>query len=338
MVDDWRATAAGFAGAAVVLGALLWFVGIGDVLDALSRANPVVVGLIAGTALAWLLAWGLALRTVLGGLGIELSVRQSFMVFSAATFANNVTPFGQAGGEPFSALLVSKVADSEYETGLAAIASVDALNFVPSIGLAAVGLGYYATTATLGDRLTVAAASIGGLAVAVAVGAGLGWRYRYHLEAAVVRAFTPLVQWVGRAVPNRDAPAGDAVEKRVEGFFHTIERIGGDRRRLLVALGLSTAGWVALAACLWLALLAVGVQVPLAAPMIAIPAAAVMSVTPLPGALGAIEAVQIGLLLPMTGISKGTIAAAVFVHRGATYWLPVLIGGGAASALGVSRR
>jgi uncharacterized protein (TIRG00374 family) len=338
MVEDWRATAAGFAGAAVVLGVLLWFVGVGEILTALEAANPPLLALVAGMALAWLLAWGLALRTVLAVLGIELSVRESFMVFSAATFANNVTPFGQAGGEPFSALLISRVADSEYETGLAAIASVDALNFVPSIGLAAVGLGYYATTATLGDRLTVAAASIGGLAVAVAVGAGLGWRYRYRLEAGVVRVFTPFVEWVGRAIPGRDAPDGEDVAGRIEGFFSTIERIGGDRRSLVLALGLSTAGWVALAACLWLALFAIGVQVPVAAPMIAIPAAAVMSVTPLPGALGAIEAVQVGLLLPMTGLSKGTIGAAVLIHRGATYWLPVLIGGGSASALGVSRR
>jgi uncharacterized protein (TIRG00374 family) len=338
MVEDWRATAAGFAGAAVVLGALLWFVGIGEVLDALGKANAALLVVVAATALVWLLSWGLALRTVLGTLGIELSVRESFLVFSAATFANNVTPFGQAGGEPFSALLISKVSDSEYETGLAAIASVDALNFVPSIGLATVGLGYYATTATLGEELTVAAASIGGVATAVAVGAGLGWRYRYRLEAVVVRVFTPLVQWVGRAVPGRSPPSPDGIERRIEGFFETIERIGGDRRNLLLALGLSTAGWVALAGCLWLSLFAVGVQVSPAAPMIAIPAAAVTSVTPLPGALGAIEAVQIGLLVSMTGVSKGAIGAAVLVHRGATYWLPVLVGGGATSALGVSLR
>ena len=144
---DLRTTLVGFAGALCVLAVLLWFVGVGDVVSALSMASPPVLVVIVVVATCWLTAWGLSLRTVLGVLGAPITIPSAVLVFAGATFANNVTPFGQAGGEPVSALLVSRASDSEYETGLAAIASVDALNFVPSIALALVGWVGYARLA-----------------------------------------------------------------------------------------------------------------------------------------------------------------------------------------------
>jgi len=335
---NWRATLAGFLGGAVVLGVLLWVIGIDRVLEAMVRANLVVVAFVGLVALVWLSLWGLALRTVLAVSDVRLSLLGSFLVYTAATFANNVTPFGQAGGEPFSALLIARVTDTEYETGLAAIASVDALNFLPSIGLAILGLGYFATTATLGDQLVLATASVATLTVVLIVGTVLGWQYRYRLEGAVVRVVMPVVVAVGAAIPKRKPPSTASVERRIEGFFHTIERIASDRRQLLVALGLSTAGWVALSSCLWLSLWSLGHPVPIAAPLVAIPLGAITSVTPLPGALGALETVQIALLVPITGLAPTTVGAAVLIHRGATYWLPVLIGGSSVIALGARRR
>jgi hypothetical protein len=52
--DRW-ATAAGFAGALVVLGALVWLVGLDDVLSSLGSARPAVlaVGLPLAASLSW---------------------------------------------------------------------------------------------------------------------------------------------------------------------------------------------------------------------------------------------------------------------------------------------
>ncbi len=331
------ATIAGFLGAAVVLGALLFVVGVDEVIAALQRARPAVVVWLPLLAMVWLLFWGLALRAVLSILGIEMSVRNAFLVFVAATFANNVTPFGQAGGEPFSALLISEVADTEYETSLAAIASVDTLNFVPSMGLATLGLWYFATTVTLGDRLEVAAVSIAALAVVFVAGLYLGWQNRYRLENAASRVVTPVVRAVARVL-RRSPPTRESIEGRIEGFFYTIERIAGDPRGLLAALVLSTLGWVTLTTCLWLALYSLDTSVVFAAAMIAVPVGALASVTPLPGGLGGVEAALVAILAPTAGLSLQTIGAAVVIHRAATYWWPMLVGAGAASALGVSAR
>lgn len=332
---DLRATLAGFAGALVVLAALVYFVGIGKIVAALGQADLWIVALIVPVALIWLLSWGLALRRVLSILGIEIDVREGFLLFTAAIFANNVTPFGQAGGEPITALMISSRARTEYETGLAAIASVDALNFVPSIIFASLGLGYYAATITLGRRLEIAAIAVATLAVAVPVLAYLGWQNRYAVERLAVRVVTPVIRLVWGLFPRRSPPSKSVLRSRVESFFHAIERIATDRRQVAIALSFSAVGWLGIMACLWLSLFALGHAVSLAAIFIVVPVGMIAGVTPLPGGLGGIDLILIAMLFPTTGVSLSTATAAVFIHRTFTYWFPLLIGGGSASAIGV---
>ncbi len=338
MESDRLPTLVGFAGALVVLAALVWVVGVDDIVSALTQASVPVVALVLVVAALWLTSWGLALKTVLGALGSPVSVRTAVLVYSAAVFSNNVTPFGQAGGEPLSALLISEAADSEYETGLAAIASVDTLHFVPSVGFALAGFTFVIAGAVrLGRNLLFAAGAVATLAVAIPVGSYLGWRYRYELEATVVRLVTPIVRTVWRVVPGRSAPTPAAIEGRIERFFVAIDRVAGDRSTLLEALGFSALGWLALSTSLWLSLYSLGHAVPFAAVILVVPVGSIASATPLPGGSGAIEAVIATLLVPLTPVSPAIATSAVLIHRGATYWLPTLVGGGVASAIGADR-
>ena len=56
MNGDLRATIVGFLGALVVLGALFWFAGIGDILTILAGARTSVLAGIGLVAIAWLSA------------------------------------------------------------------------------------------------------------------------------------------------------------------------------------------------------------------------------------------------------------------------------------------
>jgi uncharacterized protein (TIRG00374 family) len=337
---DLRAVAAGFVGALAVLAVVLWVVGIGEILDQLARVDLRFAAVLPLFALGWLFCWGLALRSVLGTLGISLSVTKAFLVFLSATFVNNVTPFGQAGGEPFTALLIARVSESEYETGLAAIASVDAVNFVPSIGLAFVAVTYYAVTVAVTDRLLDVAAVMLTLTVVVAGTAALAWRYRYGLEDRVVRVASPIVRRAGQLAPRVSPPKPKTIRRRIENFFATIERVAADRRSMAITLGFSTAGWLMLVTCLWLSFFALGLRDPnlLAAAMLGVPLGALASVTPLPGGLGGIEAVLVMVLPTITGVGVATVGAVVLVHRVASYWIPMLVGGGATAALSTAQR
>lgn len=330
---DLRASLAGFAGALVVLVLLFWLVGIQRILDALSQADPALTGVVLAVAAGWLTAWGLSLWTVLGVLGSPVSPVRSVAVFAASMFANNVTPFGQAGGEPVSALFISRATDSEYESGLAAIASVDSLNFIPSIGLAALGIAYFSTQIAFGRRLRVATFAVGTLAVGVPVLAYVAWRYRERVEKTAVRALMPVFRGFGRVLPRRTPPTSEAVHVRVRGFTRAVGRVATDRRSLAMALGFSFAGWFCLATSLWVSLSAVGVTVPFAVTLVAVPVGAIAGVTPLPGGLGGVEAVLVGLLVAL-GVGPTVATAAVMLHRAATYWLPMLVGGVVAGTLG----
>jgi uncharacterized protein (TIRG00374 family) len=334
-----RATVLAFAAALVVFALLAYLVGVGEFLAVLRRTDGRIVGLVVAVTVLWLVAWGGALRVVLDVLGVRVSPVASFLVFAAAMFANNVTPFGQAGGEPVTALLISRVADTEYETGLAAIASVDTLNFVPSITLALIGVGYFTTEVTLGTNRNVALAAVAVVVLAVGV-PGLmyaGWTRRYALEERVVGLLAPVVRRVARRLPRVPVPTVEGVERRVDGFFRAIERIADSPRALAAAVALSTAGWGFQMVGLWLAFHAVGVPIPLSIALFVVPVGAMAGVTPLPGGAGGVESVLVVLLaaIPIPGVTTSVALAAVVVFRGAVYWVPVVLGGVVTAVVGV---
>lgn len=338
--DRLKTTLVGFAGAIAVLALLLYLVGVGDLLQYLGQADTTTVGLVIVVTVGWLFAWGLALRTVLGVLGESVSPFQTFLVFAGATFNNNVTPFGQAGGEPVTALLISEVTDTEYGTGLAAIASVDTLNFVPSISLALVGVAYFAGTTTLGDRLETAAAVVVVLAVVVAGGLVLAWRNHERLESGVVSLFARVAAWAGGRIPRVSDPGREAIKRRVGHFFEAIERVATNPRGLALALGFSGLGWFLQMIGLWLAFQAIGVPVSLPVVMFVVPIGAIAGMTPLPGGAGGIEAVLVFLLVaaPLPAVTQSVALAAVVIFRGAVFWVPIAIGGVVMGTVGAGAR
>ncbi|MFC7153891.1 YbhN family protein [Halomarina halobia] len=323
-----RATILGFLAALAVLFLTFGFVGLGPIVDAVAMADPLVLAALPVVAAAWLVAWGLSLRVVLTVIGTPVRATTAVLVYLAATFANNVTPFGQAGGEPITAYLIADVTRNEYETGLAAIASVDALNFVPSLSFAAIGIAYFAATAALGRHLRAAAVSLVVIAAALSAGLVLGWRYRSEVKDGLTDVLTPASRAFARLIPGRVPPSRFSVYARVDGFFAAVERIAADRESLLLALSLATLGWLALSTSLWLSIYALSPVDPVAfaATLIVIPIGSIASITPLPGGLGGVETVLITLLVAL-GVNPVTAGAAVLLHRTTTYWLPTLLGG-----------
>ncbi|WP_128476944.1 lysylphosphatidylglycerol synthase transmembrane domain-containing protein [Halorussus pelagicus] len=332
-----RTTVLGFLGTFAILGLLLYFVGVEGFVQELRNADTEMVVLIVVMALGWLAAWGFGLRTVLDVLGVNVSFVKSFFILNGAMFSNNITPFGQAGGEPVTALLISKVADTEYERGLAAIASVDSLNFVPSIVLALGGAGFYATQTSFGRQLQLATAAIVVLSLAVPIVGFVGWRNRKRLRRAIARVLAPVLRFVTRVAPIDVALSRETLETRISEFFDSIERVATNRRGLALALGASTAGWMFQMVALWLAFAAIGNPISFAVLLFVVPVGAIAGATPLPGGAGGIEAVLVALLisLPGAGVSSGTAFAAVALFRGAIYWVPIVIGGGVVSVVGI---
>ncbi len=330
-----RLLAVSVAGTVAIFAVLFFLVGGRRVLEVLFTATPSLVAVTFVFGLGWLAAWSLMLWVILGTLEVDVPVGKSFFIYAAVVFANNVTPFGQAGGEPIAALLISRASRARYETGLVGIASLDVLNVVPSVSLVLVGVGYYAAHFTLGDRLQTAVGSAIVLVVTVTAVLVLTWRYRHEF---VDRTAGVISRIAGRFRLARFA-TGEVTEQtitdRMHRFFGHVERVAVNRRRLVSTLGLSLLGWLFQGAALLAAFAAVGYTIPLYVVLFVIPLGNLAGVAPLPGGLGGIEAAFVALLVPTTGVPASVVTAAVLIFRAAIYWMPVFIGGGSMTALGV---
>ncbi|MFC7225104.1 lysylphosphatidylglycerol synthase transmembrane domain-containing protein [Halalkalicoccus sp. GCM10025322] len=330
---NWRALLIGFTGALILLGVLFFVVGAKPILESLTSADSTLVAMTLAFVLAWLGAWGLLFRTVLETLGIGLPIRMSFFAYASAAFANNVTPFGQAGGELLTAGLISKVADARYETGLAGIATVDVLNVVSSLVLIFVGVGYYATTAIIGERLETAVGSAVALVVVLGTSMILIWRYQESITDRIAVGVGKIADWLPGKTADPDAVA-ENVAQRLRRFFDRIGQMATQRRQLAIAFGFSLLGWLFQTIALLTAFAAIGSSVPIYIALFVIPLGNLAGATPLPGGLGGVEAAFVALLVPTTGIPAATVTAAVLIYRGLVYWLPVVIGGGSVVVFG----
>lgn len=332
---NWRLLGLSVAGVIAIFAVLFVLVDGRRVVETVASAEPALVCLTVGFGLCWLFAWSLMLRTVLGTFGVEVPVGTSFFVYAAAVFANNVTPFGQAGGEPIAALLISRISAARYETGLAGIASVDTLNFVPSISLALLGVGYYAADFTLGERLQFAVGSALALAIGIPAMLVFAWRHRYRLVEKTAGTVTAVVCRLPSVESDPVGVDAEDITARMHRFLGNVERVATDRRRLAVALGLSLLGWLFQGAALLAAFAALGHAVPVYVVLFVVPLGNLAGATPLPGGLGGIEAAFVALLVPTTGVPASTVTAAVLIFRAAIYWMPILIGGSSATMFGV---
>lgn len=274
-----------------------------------------------------LIVWGLGLHLVLDRLGVSVRFVTSVLLYCVSGFLNAITPFGQAGGDPATAVLFGRAIGTDFETGLVAIGSLNALNRVAAVVLGLLGVGYLGSRLTVSGTLRNAAVLVTGLSIVVALGLGVVWRYRYRLLRVVTRVLTPLVSGGARLVPGVTPPAREAIEQRGHRFIGAIDRLASDPRRLAVVFGLSLTGQLAVAASLWIALAALGFDASLAVVLLIIPLGKLAGIAPTPGGVGSSEALLAVLLVSTTGVGVPIAGAAVLLYRASAFWFPSLVGG-----------
>ena len=333
-----RTAAVGVGTAFAALFLLSLAVGVDGVAAAVAAADPLLLVGVALASLLWLCVWSVSLYVVSHALSIAITPSRTLLVYASATFLNGLTPFAQVGGEALSAGVLSRTAGSRYETGLAAVAAVDLINLVPSALLALAGTAYL----LVGSAPAPGVGPAGGVLIAVsalAVVAGtLAWRFRAAGGAGLARTGARAVELANRVAERYAGADPGAVGRRAAVFADGVRRLAADRRRLAVCLGFSTVGWLCLAAALWLSLRAVGAAVPFLGLCFALPVAMLAIAVPLPGGVGGVEAALVALLVGTFGLPPAETTAAVLLYRGGTYWLPMLLGGGATLALEVDHR
>ncbi len=313
--------AIGFVVAGILVFLLGYAVGWRSVARALSGADGRWLAVACGSTLVGLVAWSKAWQVVLGVVGIGVSFRRLIVTYFAATFANYVTPFGQAGGEPFIAYVLSQDTDASFEDSLASVVTADVLNLLPFFNFAAIGLAVLVWRARLPDVIRPLAFGLTAIAIAVPAIAYVGWNHRNGVENALLRLLAPVV---GRT--KRFSVEG--IRRRIDRFYESLELIAAEPRKLLYALVFSYTGWVFFALPLYLASLTLNLPIDPLLVLFIVPASTIAGLMPTPGGLAGVEATLVALLIALVPAMGGGEAFAVAtVYRVASYWFALGVGG-----------
>jgi uncharacterized protein (TIRG00374 family) len=313
----------GFAVALVVVYLLGATVGWEKTLDRLSGARLGWVAAACASTLVCLLVWALMWHRILAAMDVSVAYSHLVVTFFAATFTNYVTPMGQAGGEPIIAYILSRDTEAGYEKSLASVVTADVLRLLPFFNAAGVGLAYVLVESRLPRRLEGIALVLATLAVIIPVAVVVGWRYRSAVRGYALRLAAPVAR-------RTDRVSVDGVAESIDRLYEAVDRVADSPRTLLVCVALAYAGWILFALPLYFSALALGVPVPLVLVAFLVPATVVVSFTPLPGGLGAIEGTLVVLLTALVSVASADALALTTAYRLASYWLVVLVGGLAA--------
>jgi glycosyltransferase 2 family protein len=330
----WRRAVVGLVVAVGVLGLFVYGVGWDEVVANVQDAHPAALAAAGAAGLGMLALRGLLVKRLLTPVDGAARGTAFATAYLSGYFARSALPWGRSTGTPVTAYLLAENSDSEFEDNLAVVAAAEGFNLVGSLVLAAVGI---ATFAIVGNG------SLDSLTASLAVAGGGGLLTAGLLVAIVNRGIARTVSFevatrletaIG-ALPRLSRVEG-ALTRRIDGFFDTLEAIQASRRTLAAAFGIAVASWVFNALPLYLGLLALGVDAPLALAFVCAPLASFGGIVPLPGGSGGIEVVLASLLVAVGGLSGDVATAAALLYRLTTYWLHLGIGGASAVYLSIS--
>jgi putative heme transporter len=314
---------------AVVVVAMVWLV-------VAQRARIVEsLGLLAHANWWWVVATIVAQAVSMGAMARQqrrlLRVgggRISLAGVIATTYAGNAISVGLPLAGPAAATLFAmrrftalgaEAATAGWALAVSGVFSSFALVAVVALGAVVSGSG-----------LAVLSAAIGVLGGAVPLGVLLLSLRRPGPRQLLERLGTRLVE-VGQKVSG--LPEGDP-EEIVHEQLEEVTALEPDRPTLWLAALLALLNWLADAACLAFAILAVGGDVPWEGLLLAWAAGtAVASLGLTPGGLGVVEATLSSALIA-TGLVGSTAIAAVLVYRIVSLWLVLAVGGVALLWLG----
>ena len=314
---------AGFVLALVLIYLLGVAVGWESTIERLRGAHLGWVAAACASTVLCLLVWALMWQRILVAMDVRVGYAHLVVTYFAATFTNYVTPMGQAGGEPVIAYILSRDSDAGYEKSLASVVTADVLRLLPFFNAAAVGVAYLLLGSGLPGHLFGVAVVLGVLGVTLPVVVVAGWRYRRAVRGYVLRFAEPVATRTGRF-------SLDGLAERIDRLYGSVGQVADSPRTLLVSAALAYVGWILFALPLYFAALAINVPVPLVLVAFIVPATVVVSFTPLPGGLGAIEGALVVLLTALVSVSSADALAVTTVYRLASYWLVVFVGGVAA--------
>lgn len=319
----------GLAASATVLILFILSVGWSELIATLLTSDRYYLLLGTATGLLAIVAMATTMGVGIGAAGVDVSPPTLSKVFLTSMFANSVTPFGLAGGEPFTAYLFSQEVDMPYERAYGTILAVDLMLVASILSLSLIGIIVY----TLTFPLSVLGRFIYGAIVLVTLAIVLVGFLVWVLFDTRWRSTDRIVELLDRlpgpfgGVREYVEAHEEAIHDRITMFRQTVRSVFSDRRDLywLILGGHTT--WLLLVTSLFFFLRAVGTDPSFVTVLVVLPLSSFSSYLPLPGGAGGAEVFLTVLILVFSNVSAPVAASAALLYRFVTFILPTIVGG-----------
>lgn len=303
-----------------------WLIGPSALWKALTSVSYWRFGFLLLISTVPMILWGSGFYIILRRLGHTGNFVVSILLMNASGFLNTITPFGQLGGNPPTAVLIKQALGTDFETALAAIGVINAINRLASLFLGFLAASYLGWQLVIERTVSTAVFTLIGVIVTVVFSVGIVWQYRYVLvdyaSQLVSSGLKPL-----NHLPRITIPSQKRFRQHGLQFIEAIELLATAPTQLALVFGLCMIGQIFIATILWVALAALGAELLFATVLLVIPVAKLGAIAPTPGGLGAAETLLAGTLITTTEITAAVAGAAALLYRASAFWIPALSGG-----------
>ncbi len=305
-----------------IMGVMLYFIGIDEVIEALKLSNlwlvllAIVIQIFTYFLYTW--RWNIINKTA----DMDLGIKKSLPMVLVSLAVNNITPSGRGGGEPVRAYLLAKEGHFKFEDTFATVIADRALDTFPFVILAILTIIGIIFTFSLDIKL-IAFLVIMVTLITVAV--------ILLIYVCINEAFgVKLTSWIIKIVRRFYKKFNEDTEKRiieaVKTFQVRMNALLRDKTILYYALPLSFVIWIFEILRVYVVFLAFGARVsPIIIGEVFILASFVGMVPLLPGGLGAVDGIMI-LFYANAGITASLSAAATVVERLISFWMTTFVG------------
>ncbi len=255
-----------------------------------------------------LLIYAFTWQRMLEAVDIELRYLEAFRILLANTFINNVTPFGNIGGEAAATYIISSISGQRPGKIFSAVFSSSLINFSPLFSLLVAGLAVNSYIGYLAGFLV--------LVIFLLFFLYLGLSSQFFSSLRVYRR-----------LPER-------VTEFLEDFRASMIYLGSSRLTVLVLLVFShVAAFLDLTGIILVGM-AFGVDLLHPLILLVVPLGRLSNYFPTPGGTGAYEAGFTGLLVFFFGVSAAEAVSVAVAYRFLTYYVGLLAGYFSAVSLG----
>ena len=305
-----------------IMAAMLYFIGIDDVIEALKLSNlwfvllAIVLQIFTYFLYTW--RWSIINKTA----DMDLGIRKLIPMVLVSLSVNNITPSGRGGGEPVRAYLLAKEGHYKFEDTFATVIADRALDTFPFVILAILTIIGIILSFSLDISLIIfLILCVSGITAAVIL-----LIYVCINEAFGVKLTAWIIRIVRRFYKNFNEDTEKRIVEAVISFQARMNSLLRDRDILYYALPLSFIIWIFEILRVYVVFLAFGANVsPVLIGEVFILASFVGMIPLLPGGLGAVDGIMI-LFYASAGITASISAAATVVERLISFWMTTFIG------------